>query len=145
MANPMPGTPVQVRISTKITQAEQSEVFNFTETGTLIKMGQTLYLRYTEHSQDGQTTPVTFKLSDNGEIHLTRHNDNEVRMHFAPQGHFNTRYATPAGTILLGVHTERIRSTFELTPLTGEIEVDYILSAQEAPLGSYEIRVKFSE
>lgn len=145
MANADNGLPIALHLHTKITQENASEQFEFHEDGTLLKIGHAMYLRYTEHGQDGIDTPITFKLSQDGDIQLTRHTHNDVRLRFSPNAKMMTRYTTPAGSMVLAVHTTQMAAHYDDIPLVGNIAIDYTLYQGDLLLGDYELRLHFTE
>lgn len=137
------GTPVKINLQTQITQEGQSENFTFEETGTLLQMGQTIYLRYIEHDLDGNETPVTFKITAN-EVQLTRQTGQDVRLRFIPGRSVNTRYITPAGTMAITVATQRLLLNLTNNNLTGSLAIDYTLLTNGQAVGQYQIRLSYS-
>jgi uncharacterized beta-barrel protein YwiB (DUF1934 family) len=145
MAIPAEGTPITIDLRTKITQGDVSESFEFHENGMLLRTGRAMYIRYTEHGEDGMETPVTFKISLGGEIQLTRHAASDVHLPFSKDARRPTRYTTPGGSMLLDVETTSLVTDFQDVPFAGDIAIDYSLYQGDSLLGDYLIRLKVSE
>ncbi|GAK30924.1 hypothetical protein WOSG25_060420 [Weissella oryzae SG25] len=146
MSKPEISVPVTVNIKTSINQADEFESFSFTENGKIVKIGNVQYLRYVEHGQDGTATPVTFKISPNGNIQLSRHSSSDVHINFVLTDETLTRYPSPAGNIILKVNTTAIKQVLTNNPQTGEIHIKYTLASDDDVLiGNYEVNLTFVE
>ena len=72
------GIPAKIKVQTKVTQNNETEDFVFDLPGQVVKMGDTLYIRYKEIQQDGQEVPVTVKVMPDSQVQLIR--SGETRM-----------------------------------------------------------------
>lgn len=142
------GVSVQIHLETYVTQEGETEKHVFDQPGTLIQIGDTLYLRYREvNEQEGTDYPVTLRLRANGDVQLSRGSsdtDVEMKLHFASERRVVTRYRTPYGVIPVETVTPRLDVRMTESPLAGEIYIEYQLSGNGTPLGNYRLRLIFS-
>ncbi len=94
MDNLTTGVPVQIHLETNILQEGQKSNFVFDVTGQLVRVGSSLYIRYEEETEDGGV-PVTIKISDNGNVKLTRSGENRLQLLFSDGKRIAARYRTP--------------------------------------------------
>lgn len=134
---------VTVYLQTNITQAGETEQFDFTLSGRLVMVNDTLYLRYVE-DDNGTPTPVTFKLTSSEDITLTRSGDNGLRLHFLDGQAVTTSYRTPYGTMSIEVATAQLNVRLNDDLSAGRIAVDYELMAGKSLIGDYQIRLQFA-
>lgn len=74
------GVPVMIHLETHIKQDDNVSDYQLDVDGQLVQMGQNLYLRYLEpNDETGEKTPVTMKFTSEGEVHLTRNAEAELR------------------------------------------------------------------
>jgi len=133
---------VTVNLKTSIRQEGDLETFSFTETGSLIQMGDTLYLRYTEH-QGEYATPVVFKFLPDGEVSLKRSGQSQSHLRFKTDQSIPTRYATGQGSMLLDVHTTQLKTDVMPNQTTGTATISYELLAGPTHLGEYTVQLHF--
>ena len=77
------GIPAKINVQTKVTQNNETEDFVFDLPGQVVKMGDTLYIRYKEIQPDGQEIPVTVKVTPDSQVQLIRSGEARMRMRFA--------------------------------------------------------------
>lgn len=131
-----------VHLTTSMTMGGETEHFEFTESGQLIRLnGGQVYLRYVEH-QDGQETPVQFRL-DGDAVQLSRRGPRETRLVFRKDVETTTRYQTEYGIIHLGVDTQELVKEVDFTGQQGQISVRYQLKNNGQVLGTYRIELQF--
>ena len=70
---------IHVTVETKITQDGETETHDFSEEGQLVEINDLMYVRYLEHL-DQQETPVTFKITDDKHVRLTRKAANDLML-----------------------------------------------------------------
>ncbi len=142
------GVDVKVHLETFVTQEGETERHVFDEPGTVVQMGDTLYVRYREINEKEHTNyPVTLKLRGDGSVQLSRgssDDDTHLRLHFANNRRILTRYRTPYGDIPVETITPRLDVRLTTEPLTGEIYIEYQLNANGQHLGNYRLRLLFS-
>ncbi|KRK70427.1 DUF1934 domain-containing protein [Lacticaseibacillus nasuensis] len=142
------GIPITLHLETYVTQDDGTEKHVFDEPGTLVQLGDTLYIRYREIDEAAGTDyPVTMKLRGDGDIQLTRGgsaDDTQLKLHFANERRVLTRYRTPYGIIPVETITPRLDVRLTDSPLAGEIYVEYQLNANGAHLGDYRLRLLFT-
>lgn len=125
-----------------MTMGGETEHFEFTESGQLIRLnGGQVYLRYVEH-QDGQSTPVQFRL-DGDDIQLRRQGPRETRLVFREDMETTTRYQTEYGIIHLGVDTQELTKEVDFAGQQGRIMTNYRLKNNGQVLGTYRIELQF--
>lgn len=126
-----------------MTMGSETEHFEFTESGQLIRLnGGQVYLRYLEH-QDGQETPVQFRL-DEDRVQLDRRGPRQTRLVFEAGSETMTRYQTEYGIIHLGVETRQLIKKIDFTNHTGSLQAAYRLKNQGQVLGTYRIQLQFA-
>lgn len=142
------GIPITLHLETYVTQENETEKHQFDEPGTLVQLGDTLYLRYREIDPEAGTDyPVTMKLRGTGDLQLTRggsEDDTQLKLHFANERRILTRYRTPYGIIPVETITPRLDVRLTDAPLAGEIYVEYQLNANGDHLGDYRLLLQFS-
>lgn len=141
------GIPITIHLETYVSQDDNDEKHVFDEPGTLVQLGDTLYIRYREINKEERTDyPVTLKLRGDGDVQLTRgasDGDTQLKLHFANERRILTRYRTPYGIIPVETVTPRIDVRMTENPLAGEIYIEYQLFANQQHLGDYRLRLIF--
>lgn len=125
---------------TTIRQGDQQEHFDFTENGDFVELNGKYYLRYVEHQQ-GQATPVQFRLDDH--VHLHRNGELETQLDFDSDRPTITRYRTKYGVIRLEVATSRLEKKVDPLIPAGHLDVDYTLSTGGQVVGNYQLQLQF--
>ncbi|WP_179394237.1 DUF1934 domain-containing protein [Lacticaseibacillus absianus] len=142
------GVSIQIHLETYVEQEGTTEKHVFDEPGTLVQVGDTLYIRYREvDPAAGTDYPVTLKLRGDGSVQLARgasDADTHLRLHFANERRILTRYRTPYGDIPVETVTPRLDVRLTEAPLSGEIYIEYELLANGEHLGNYRMRLQFS-
>ncbi|MGN1279641.1 MAG: DUF1934 domain-containing protein [Limosilactobacillus sp.] len=134
--------PVKVKLKTTMKQDGQQETFQFEEDGEFIVLNDKYYLRYLEH-QNGQTTPVQFRLDDM-EVHLHRQGTTETWLVFDETQPTITRYRTEYGIMQLQVLTSQLDKKLDPLAATGHLSLRYRLQASGQEIGSYQIELQFA-
>ncbi len=137
------GMPVRIILETTIFQDEEVFKNSFDEMGRIVLMNDNYYLRF-EETADDQKIPTVIKVAPDGSVNITRHAENKTRLEFNEETHTYTKYITPAGVMNLQLKTSRIDLSYNKAPFAGDIEIDYALYTGESPLGSYQIRLRFT-
>lgn len=139
---------VQLQLTTQIEQAGEIQQHQFIETAQAVYLNAAWYLRYQEHLE-GQVTPVTIKLADDGQMQLTRGQKNNgqtyVTLLFDTKTRQQTHYHTPYGAMLLEVQTKKAIKTLNELPFSGEIQLEYELTQGSEFLGRYKLELIFNE
>lgn len=133
---------VKVHLKTKIRQGNDIEDFQFDTDGQLLLKNGALYLRYTEIIDD-QTTQVMFKIDDE-RVRLNRSGETTTKLAFVKSQRVPALYQTPAGQMQIETLTTLLANHFDLANWRGEVDVDYVLYANQQIVGQYEIRLQFS-
>ncbi len=137
------GMPARIILETIIHQEEEVFKNSFDEMGRIVLMNDNYYLRFEEI--DGETKiPTLIKISPDGNVNITRHTENKTILEFDEEEHTYTNYLTPAGIMKLRVKTNRIDLSYQNSPFAGDIEIDYVIYNGDSPLGSYQIRLRFT-
>ncbi|MBA2914602.1 DUF1934 domain-containing protein [Limosilactobacillus frumenti] len=123
-------------------QDGQQERFHFTEDGQFVNLNGKYYLRYHEHQQ-GQTTPVQFRLN-NDELHLRRSGIRETVFTFLNRQTTKARYQTEYGIIDLEVTTNRLLVDFDPIAARGNVDLEYQLVSGNQLVGTYQLQLQFS-
>lgn len=137
------GVPARVILETTIVQ--EGEVFkhSFDEMGRIVHMNDNYYLRYTE-SKDEEEVATLIKIESDGVVSVTRHEEETTKLTFDDQNPTATHYPTPAGVMEMVVETDRLSISYNDQPFAGEVEVDYVIKMQGNPLGTYQMRLRFT-
>ncbi|CAJ1226271.1 DUF1934 domain-containing protein [Levilactobacillus zymae] len=139
------GVPVAIHLETHIKQDQDVSDYRLDVDGQLVQVGANMYLRYLEPNQEtGEQVPVTMKFTPNGEIHLTRNAEAELRLHFVSGKRVTARYRTPYGIMPIETVTPYLEADFKERPFSGNIKIDYLLYAGEQLVGNYKIRLHFT-
>lgn len=137
------GLPARIILETTIVQ--EGEVFkhSFDEMGRIVLMNDNYYIRF-EENQGEEKNSTLIKLQSDGIVNLTRHGQNKTRMTFNDQEDTFTNYATPTGIMPLRVETNHLKMGYTNQPFAGEVEVDYAIYLEDYPLGTYQLRLRFT-
>ncbi len=144
MDNLRAGIPVQVHLETNIVQDDQSSSFVFDVSGQLVQIGESIYIRYNEDSDDQGKVPVTIKIMPNGSVKLTRSASNRLQLIFIKGKRVAARYQTPYGPLDIQTVTPMMEVEIKNYPLRGRLDIDYLLYAGSDLLGKYNIRLQFT-
>lgn len=137
------GMDARIILETIIQQENEFFKNSFDEMGRIVLMNDNYYLRFVEINDDIKV-PTLIKISPEGNVNITRHTENKTRLEFNEAEHTYTNYHTPAGIMRLLVKTNRINLSYQHTPFAGDIEIDYAIYNGDSPLGSYQIRLRFT-
>ncbi|MSE21040.1 DUF1934 family protein [Lactobacillus parabuchneri] len=143
MDNLATGVPVQIHLEINILQEGQRSNFVFDVVGQLVRVGTSIYIRYNEDADEGPV-PVTIKISDDGNIKLTRSGENRLQLIFSDGKRIAAHYRTPYGMMDVQTVTSALDTEILSSPLRGNVGVDYLLYAGDQLLGKYNIRLQFT-
>lgn len=138
------GLPVRVILETTIVQEEEVFKNSFDEMGRIVLMNDNYYLRFKESKGEDDGVVTLIKIDPEGVVHITRHTENKTRLIFNQEEDTYTSYATPTGIMQMKVQTNRISSSYNNSPFAGDIEIDYVIYMEDIPLGTYQIRLRFT-
>jgi len=138
------GLPVRVILETTIVQEEEVFKNSFDEMGRIVLMNDNYYLRFKESKGEDDGVVTLIKIDPEGIVHITRHTENKTRLIFNQEEDTYTSYATPTGIMQMKVQTNRISSSYNNSPFAGDIEIDYVIYMEDIPLGTYQIRLRFT-
>lgn len=134
---------IHVTVETKITQDGETETHDFSEEGQLVEINDLMYVRYLEHL-DQQETPVTFKITDDKHVRLTRKVANDLMLDFVEGEKTKNHYQTPYGRMEIGALAQKVDVEVEHGAPKGHIFVDYALYSNNEKVGDYQIKLHFS-
>lgn len=137
------GCNIFIHLETVVEQAGEKNNFYFDLSGQIIKMNDTLYIRYKEEQLDGVQIPVTIKIEPDGKIQLIRSGDLRMRLKFDYQETSDTTYRTPYGLFEISTFTRDLRFSLQDQPLKGSILIDYDLFSQQIKIGEYRLKLEF--
>ncbi|WP_122646519.1 DUF1934 domain-containing protein [Enterococcus mediterraneensis] len=137
------GLPISIKLATKVRQHGETQDFIFDLQGQIVKMGDTLYIRYKEVQEDGEV-PVTIKLLPDGTVHLTRAGDMRMRLKFVYQEKMETSYKTPYGMMFFSTFTKNLHVSLKERPTAGSLYIDYDLYMMDERIGEYQISLDFT-
>lgn len=138
------GTPVSIQLKTVVDQAGEKKNFYFDLEGQIVKIGDTLYIRYKEEQEEGEPIPVTIKVEPDGKIQLIRAGGLRMRLKFAYQERLETSYKTPYGLFQITTFTRNLRFSLKDQPVAGSILIDYDLYSQAEKIGEYHLELEFT-
>lgn len=138
------GTPVSIQLKTIVEQAGEKREFYFDLLGQIVKIGDTLYIRYKEEQEEGAAVPVTIKIEPDGKIQLIRAGEMRMRLKFAYQERMDTSYRTPYGLFQISTFTKNLRFSLKDQPVAGTILIDYDLYSQTEKIGDYHLELEFT-
>lgn len=137
------GLPARVILETTIIQEEEVFKHSFDEMGRIVLMNDNYYIRYTEKQGDEKHSTL-IKLQPDGTVNLTRHGEAKTRITFNDEEDTYTSYATPTGIMQLRVQTNKLNVVYNDQPFAGEVDIDYVIYLEEYPLGTYQLRLRFT-
>lgn len=139
------GTPISIRLRTKVQQNGEQQDFFFDLKGQMVKIGDTLYIRYQE-VQEGtdKEVPVTIKLMPDGHIQLIRAGEMRMRLKFGYRERLETIYKTPYGMIQVETFTKELHVSLKDRPTAGKVLIDYDLFMGSEKLGEYYLTLDFT-
>lgn len=138
------GLPVRIILETTIVQEEEVFKNSFDEMGRIVLINDNYYLRFKEPKGEEDGIVTLIKIDPEGVVHITRHAENKTRLIFNQEEETYTSYATPTGIMQMKVQTNRISSSYNNSPFAGDIEIDYVIYMEDIPLGTYQIRLRFT-
>lgn len=139
------GVPVSIQLKMIVQQGNEQKDFFFDLEGQLVKMGDTLYIRYKEELlEDTEPTPVTIKIEPDGHVQLIRAGELRMRLRFGYQEKLDTSYRTPYGLLQISTFTHNLRVSLKDQPMSGKILVDYDLYSQTERIGEYHLELEFT-
>ncbi|MBP2098028.1 DUF1934 domain-containing protein [Enterococcus rivorum] len=138
------GIPVSIQLKTVVKQAGEKNEFYFDVAGQIIKMGNTLYIRYKEEQESGEAIPVTIKVEPDGKIQLIRAGELRMRLKFGYQERLETIYRTPYGLFQISTFSHNVRFSLKDQPTSGSILIDYDLYSQDEKVGEYHLELEFT-
>lgn len=140
------GVPVSIQLKTIVQQGNEQKDFFFDLEGQLVKMGDTLYIRYKEELLEDTepTPPVTIKIEPDGHVQLIRAGELRMRLRFGYQEKLDTSYRTPYGLLQISTFTHNLRVSLKDQPMSGKILVDYDLYSQTERIGEYHLELEFT-
>ena len=139
------GVPVSIQLKTIVQQGNEQKDFFFDLEGQLVKMGDTLYIRYKEELlEDTEPTPVTIKIEPDGHVQLIRAGELRMRLRFGYQEKLDTSYRNPYGLLQISTFTHNLRVSLKDQPMSGKILVDYDLYSQTERIGEYHLELEFT-
>ena len=137
------GMPARIHVETKITNPEGVERFVFDESGKVVEMGSSYYIRYEETVEDAEGIPVTFKIEPTGAVTLTRRGAIKTRFRFEQGKEFETVYRTVEGGMYITVATTQLEVSYTDQPFTGRVQAEYSLYYGNEKLGDYHLQLQF--
>jgi uncharacterized beta-barrel protein YwiB (DUF1934 family) len=138
------GLPVRILLETTVTQ--EGEVFkhSFDEMGRIVLMNDNYYLRYKESKAEGEGVATMIKISSSDEVQITRHGETKTRLTFNGDADTYSNYKTPQGILEMRIQTTHMSLSYNEQPFAGEVDVDYTIYVQDVPLGTYQLRLRFT-
>ena len=138
------GTDVSIQLKTIVNQENEKKEFFFDLIGQIVKIGDTLYIRYKEELEGERPTSVTIKVEPDGKIQLIRAGELRMRLKFAYQERLETTYKTPYGLFQITTFTKNLRFSLKDQPVSGTILIDYDLFSQNEKIGEYHLELEFT-
>ena len=138
------GLPVSIHLETEVDQGGEHTQFIFDLMGQIVTIGDTIYIRYKETTDEGQQVPVTLKVEPDGKVQLTRSGENRMRLKFDYRRKIETFYQTPYGQFAITTFTKDMHFSLRDTPVAGALKLDYELLAGPEKMGDYRLSLQFS-
>ncbi|WP_071130301.1 DUF1934 domain-containing protein [Enterococcus timonensis] len=139
------GQAIQLHLETKVQQKEENSDFVFDGKGQLVKIGDTLYIRYSELQSDELTEiPVTIKIEPDGIVQIMRGKELHSRLKFSYQKKIPMTYRTPFGLFTIESFTKYLHFSLKDRPTSGILTLDYDLFLQDELMGSYQMKLNFT-
>ncbi|USS84871.1 DUF1934 domain-containing protein [Fructilactobacillus myrtifloralis] len=142
MAQSQPGHPVHIEGHTILHQAGEQEEYNFTGTGQLVQLGETIYLRFNEQNES-PAVPVTYKIDGDESLRISRRGESHLTLHLEPGRRTNNVDVTPYGKLELAAETTSLQLAIDLEQRTGSIAADYQIFTDGTEVGNHQIRLHF--
>lgn len=137
------GRAAQIHLETIISQGDETEKHVFDETGKVVQMNSSYYIRFQETYESG-VVPVTVKIDPSGIVTLTRKGETTTRMRFDKGESFETLYRTPQGTISIETMTKNMEISYTDNPFSGRVYIEYDLFLGKEKLGDYKLQLLFT-
>lgn len=138
------GIPVAIRLKTEVTQNNELQEFLLELSGQVVKMGDTLYIRYKEVQENQSEVPVTMKLLPDGTIQLIRSGEMRLRLKFVYREKADTSYQTPYGVMFFSTYTNNLHFSLTDQPTSGKVSIDYDLFTAGDKIGEYKLSLEFT-
>lgn len=138
------GLPVSIQLKTEVFQNEELQEFLFDLQGQVVKIGDTLYIRYKEMQEDETEIPVTMKISPDGSIQLIRSGEMRLRLKFVYREKAETSYQTPYGVMFFSTYTRDLHFSLTDHPTAGKVSVEYDLFTAGEKIGNYKLSLDFT-
>lgn len=139
------GTPISIKLRTKVQQNGEHQDFFFDLTGQMVKIGDTLYIRYQEIQEDEkEAIPVTIKLMPDGHVQLIRAGEMRMRLKFGYRERLETTYRTPYGMLQIETFTKELHVSLKDRPTAGKVVIAYDLLMGPEKLGEYHLTLEFT-
>lgn len=137
------GQAIAIHLETIVQQEGETQNFVFDLEGQLVKIGDTLYIRYQEITEEGEV-PVTMKLAPDGSLQLIRASEMRLRLKFEYKQTVESHYKTPYGMMFFSTFTRDMHVSLKDRPTAGEIALDYDLFLGDQKAGEYQMRLTFT-
>lgn len=139
------GTPISINLRTKVKQNGEEQDFYFDLKGQMVKIGDTLYIRYQEIQKENKNpVPVTIKLMPNGYVQLIRSDEMRMRLNFGFKERLETIYRTPYGILQIETFTKELLISLKDRPTAGNVRIDYDLFMGIEKVGEYYLTLDFT-
>lgn len=139
------GTPISIKLRTKVYQNGEHQEFFFDLKGQMVKIGDTLYIRYQEIQENGQEAiPVTIKLMPDGHVQLIRAGEMRMRLKFGYRERLETTYRTPYGMLQIETFTKELHVSLKDRPTAGNVMIEYDLFMGPEKVGEYYLTLDFT-
>lgn len=139
------GQTIVIHLQTIVTQEQEQQEFVFDLQGQIIKIGDTLYIRYKEESMDEEAAiPVTIKILPDGSMQLIRAGEMRLRLKFSYKEKVESSYKTPYGMLFFSTFTHDLHISLTDQPTAGSIALTYDLFLAEQKVGEYKMALSFT-
>ncbi|EMF0094718.1 DUF1934 domain-containing protein [Enterococcus hirae] len=139
------GTPISIKLRTKVMQNGEHQDFFFDLKGQMVKIGDTLYIRYQEIQENtAEEIPVTIKLMPDGQVQLIRAGETRMRLKFGYRERLETTYRTPYGMLQIETYTKELHVSLKDRPTAGKVMIEYDLIMGPEKLGEYYLTLDFT-
>jgi len=137
--------PIAIHLETVTVQEDTRQDFVIDVDGQIVKIGDTLYIRYKEEATDAtEEIPVTIKILPDGSIQLIRAGEMRLRLKFTYKERNESQYKAPFGMLFFSTYTHNLHVSLTDKPIAGAVSLLYDLYMAEQKIGEYSLSLTFT-
>lgn len=137
--------PIAIHLETITVQEGTRQDFVLDVAGQIVKIGDTLYIRYKETATENmEEVPVTIKILPDGSLQLIRAGEMRLRLKFTYKETNESQYKAPFGMLAFSTYTHDLHVSLTDKPIAGAIALSYDLFMTDQKIGEYQLSLKFT-